>query len=89
MFICFTGAVKDGLSTYVQEPLAVGRRGSTGRDLNEKTVSSPVRESVAYDSDVSEGVQVNVLFLGNMLFCLHIEDGACKLFKCTFPGFKL
>ena len=29
--------VMDGLSTYVQEPLAKGRRGCTGRDLNEKT----------------------------------------------------
>ena len=27
------------LSTYVQEPLAIGRRGCTGRDLNEGTVS--------------------------------------------------
>ena len=28
--------VTDGLSTYVQEPLMIGRRGRTGRDLNEK-----------------------------------------------------
>jgi hypothetical protein len=28
-------SVTDGLSTYVQEPLALGRRGCTGRDLNE------------------------------------------------------
>jgi hypothetical protein len=50
---------------YVQEPLAIGRRGCTGRDLNEKTLaedtSSPVRKAVAYESDVSEGVQVTVL----------------------------
>jgi len=30
--------VTDGLSTYVQEPLAIGRRGCTGRDLNAKTL---------------------------------------------------
>jgi len=29
----------DGLSTYVQEPLAIGRRDCTGRDLNEKTLA--------------------------------------------------
>ena len=41
-----------------------------GGDLNEKTLavdngrdaSSPVRKAVAYESDVSEGVQVTVLF---------------------------
>jgi len=27
---------KFNLSTYVQEPLAIGRRGCTGRDLNGK-----------------------------------------------------
>jgi hypothetical protein len=32
----------DGLSTYVQEPLAMGRMGCTGRDLNEKTVVADV-----------------------------------------------
>jgi len=32
--------VTDCLSTYVQEPLAVGRRGCTGRDLNEKTLGT-------------------------------------------------
>ena len=30
----------DGLSTYVQEPLAIGRMGCTGRDLNEKTLAT-------------------------------------------------
>jgi len=30
--------VTDGLSTYVRELLAIGRRGCTGRDLNEKTL---------------------------------------------------
>jgi len=33
-------SVTDGLSTYVQEPLAIGRRGCTGRDLNEKTLAT-------------------------------------------------
>ena len=47
----------------------IGRRGCTGRDLNGKNgweqktdVSSPVKKPVTYDSDVSEGVQVTVLF---------------------------
>jgi len=30
----------DGLSTYVQEPLAIGRKSCTGRDLNEKTLAA-------------------------------------------------
>ena len=30
---------KFSLSTYVQEPVVIGRRGCTGRDLNEETVS--------------------------------------------------
>jgi len=30
----------DGLSTYVQEPVTLGRRGYTGRDLNEKTLAT-------------------------------------------------
>jgi hypothetical protein len=58
--------VTNGLSVYVQEPLARGRRVCMGRDLNEKTfatdTSSPVRKSVAYESDVSEGVQATLLF---------------------------
>ena len=32
--------VMDGLSMYVQEPLEIGRRGCTGRDLNEKTLAA-------------------------------------------------
>ena len=32
--------VTDGLSTYVQEPLAIGRRGCTGRDLNGNTLAA-------------------------------------------------
>ena len=28
------------LSTYVQEPLVIGRRGCTGRELNEKTLAA-------------------------------------------------
>ena len=38
-YICFFGllaSVTDGLSTYVQEPLVISRRGCTGRDLNEE-----------------------------------------------------
>jgi len=31
--------VTDGPSTYVQEPLVIGRRGCTGKDLNEKTLA--------------------------------------------------
>ena len=30
--------ITDGLSPYVQEPLAIGGRGCTGRDLDEKTL---------------------------------------------------
>ena len=32
-------SVTDGLSTYVQEPMAIGRRGCMGRDLNEGTLA--------------------------------------------------
>jgi len=32
--------VTDGLSTYVQELLAKGRRGCTGRDWNEKMLAT-------------------------------------------------
>jgi len=32
--------VMDGLSAYVQKPLAKGRRGCAGRDLNEKTLAT-------------------------------------------------
>jgi len=31
--------VTNGLSMFVQEPLAIGRRGYTGRVLNEKTLA--------------------------------------------------
>jgi hypothetical protein len=58
--------VTDGLSTYVQEPLVIGRRGCTERDLNEKILTadtnSPVRKLVVYESDVSRGVQMTGLF---------------------------
>jgi len=30
---------KFNLSAYVQEPLVIGRRGCTGRDLNEETLA--------------------------------------------------
>ena len=42
-YSCLLGlltSVTDGLSTYVQEPLAIGRRGCTGRYLNEKTLAT-------------------------------------------------
>jgi len=32
--------VTDSLSVNVQEPLVVGRRGCTGRDLNEKMLAA-------------------------------------------------
>jgi hypothetical protein len=32
--------VTDGLTTYIQQPLAIGRRDCTGRNLNEKNVSN-------------------------------------------------
>jgi len=32
--------VMDGLSTHVQGLLEIGRRGHTGRDLNEKTLAA-------------------------------------------------
>jgi hypothetical protein len=59
---------KFNLSTYVQEPLVIGRRGCTGRDLNEETLAADngrqqsSEKAVAYESDVSEGVQGNVLY---------------------------
>jgi len=31
---------KFNLSTYVQEPLVIGRRGSTRRDLNDESLAS-------------------------------------------------
>jgi len=40
LYSCLLGlleSVPDGVSTHVQELLAIGRRGCTGRDLNEKT----------------------------------------------------
>ena len=43
VYSCLLGllaSVTDDLSTYVQEPLAIGRRGCTGRDLNEKTLAA-------------------------------------------------
>ena len=53
--------VTDGMLTYVQEPLEIGRRGSMGRHLNGKNASSPLREAIAYERGVSEGVQATVL----------------------------
>ena len=32
--------VLNGLLTYVKEPLTIGRRGFTGRDLNEKMLTA-------------------------------------------------
>ena len=34
---------KFNLSTYVQEPFAMGRRGCTGRDLNEERLAADKR----------------------------------------------
>ena len=33
---------KFNLSTYVQEPLVIGRRGCTGRDLNKETLAADI-----------------------------------------------
>ena len=35
--------VTDGILTYVQEPLEIGRRGSMGRHLNGKNISNGQR----------------------------------------------
>jgi len=68
-YICFLGllvSVTDGsrpyvkslMSMYVQEPLAIGRRGCTGRDLNGKMTGCRQQTlAVACEGDVSEGVQ--------------------------------
>jgi hypothetical protein len=52
---------------YVQEPLEIGRRGSMGRRLNGNTLAAvngqlrALRESVAYDRNVSVGVPTTVI----------------------------
>jgi hypothetical protein len=52
---------------YVQEPVEIERRGSMGRRLNGKKVSSgqdassPLRKLVAYKRDVSDGVPATVI----------------------------
>jgi hypothetical protein len=49
---------------YVQEPLLIGGRGCTGRYLKEETLAADngrwqsSEKEFAYESDVSEGVQV-------------------------------
>jgi len=51
---------KFNLSTYVQEPLSIGRRGCRGRDLKEETLAADNgrhqsgEKAVAYESDVRE-----------------------------------
>ena len=56
-----------GMITYIQEPLDIGRRGSMGRRLNGYTLAAvnghlcPLRESVAYERDVSVGVPATVM----------------------------
>jgi len=56
-----------GMITYIQEPLEIGRRGSTGRRLNGNTLAvvnghlRPLRESVAYERDVGVGVPATVI----------------------------
>ena len=53
--------------TYIQEPLEIGGRGSMGRRLNGNTLAAvnghlrPLRESVAYERDVSVGVPATVI----------------------------
>jgi hypothetical protein len=55
----------------------IGRRGCTGRDLNEETLAADngrwqsSKKGVAYESDVSEGVQVTVLFNLKMNYILN------------------
>ena len=56
-----------GMITYIEEPLEIGRRGSMGRRLNGNTLAAvnghlpPLRESVAYERDVSVGVPAMVI----------------------------
>ena len=56
-----------GIIMYVQEPLEIVRRGSMGRRLNGNTLAAvnghlrPLRESVAYERDVSVGVPATVI----------------------------
>jgi hypothetical protein len=51
-----------GMITYIQEPLEIGRRGSMGTRLNGNTLAAfnghlrPLRQSVAYETDVGVGV---------------------------------
>ena len=43
LYSCLLGllaSVMDSQSTYIQEPLAIGRRACTGRDLNEKRLAA-------------------------------------------------
>jgi len=40
LFIRLLTSVTDGVSSYVQELLAIGRRGCTERDLNEETLAA-------------------------------------------------
>ena len=53
--------------TYVQETLAISRRGGVGRHLNGNTLAAvnghlrPLRESVAYERDVGVGVPATVI----------------------------
>jgi hypothetical protein len=53
--------------TYIQEPLAIGRRDSMGKCLNGNTLAAvnghlrPLRESVAYGRDVGVGLPATVM----------------------------
>jgi len=67
-FIRFAGtSYTHGMITYVQEPLEIGRRGSMGGRLYGNTLAAvnghlrPLRESVAYERDVSVGVPATVI----------------------------
>jgi hypothetical protein len=59
--------VKHDMITCIQEPLEIGRRGSTGRRLNGNTLAAvnghlrPLRESVTYERDVGVGVPTTVI----------------------------
>jgi hypothetical protein len=56
-----------GMITYIQGPLEIGRKGSMGRYLNGNTLAAvnghlrPLRESVAYERNVSVGVPAIVI----------------------------
>jgi hypothetical protein len=56
-----------GMTTYIQEPLEIGRRGSMGKCLNGNMLAAvnghlgPLRESVTYERDSGVGVPATVI----------------------------